>query len=76
VVYFNPHVLEHKRLPPLSPAQVAEAFERPDLRVFTDSRELAAFLHEQQWPNTNLLLMTSGTFDGLDLNALAAEVVA
>jgi UDP-N-acetylmuramate: L-alanyl-gamma-D-glutamyl-meso-diaminopimelate ligase len=76
VVYFNPHVLEHKRLPPLSPAQVAEAFERPDLRVFTDSHELAAFLHEQQWLNTNLLLMTSGTFDGLDLNALAAEVVA
>jgi UDP-N-acetylmuramate: L-alanyl-gamma-D-glutamyl-meso-diaminopimelate ligase len=42
--------------------------------VFTDSQALAAFLHEQQWPDTNLLLMTSGTFDGLDLAALAAEV--
>jgi UDP-N-acetylmuramate: L-alanyl-gamma-D-glutamyl-meso-diaminopimelate ligase len=75
VVYFNPHVLEHKRLPPLAPAAVAAAFARPDLQVFTDSRALADFLHAQQWADTNLLLMTSGTFDGLDLPALAAQVV-
>ena len=75
VVYFNPHVLEHKRLPPLAPAAVAAAFARPDLHVFTDSRELAAFLHARAWADTNLLLMTSGTFDGLDLTELAAEVV-
>jgi len=75
VVYFNPHVLEHKRLPPLAPAAVQQAFQRPDLHVFTDSQALAAFLHEQPWADTNLLLMTSGTFDGLDLAALAAGVV-
>ncbi|MDJ0367771.1 Mur ligase family protein [Hymenobacter sp. H14-R3] len=74
VVYFNPHVLAHKRLPPLAPEAVAAAFARPDLKVFTDSRALADFLHAQQWASTNLLLMTSGTFDGLDLNQLAAEV--
>ena len=74
VVYFNPHVLAHKRLPPLPPEAVKAAFQRPDLRVITDSTELAAFLHEQQWANTNLLLMSSGTFDGLDLAALATEV--
>ena len=76
VVYFNPHVLEHKRLPPLPPEAVQAAFARPDLQVFTDSAALADFLHQQAWANTNLLLMTSGTFDGLDLGALAAEVVA
>ncbi len=76
VVYFNPHVLAHKRLPPLPPEAVAAAFARPDLKVFTDSRALAEFLHAQQWADTNLLLMTSGTFDGLDLAALAAEVTA
>ena len=74
VVYFNPHVLEHKRLPPLLPEAVAVAFQRPDLRVIIDSHELAAFLHTQLWENTNLLLMSSGTFDGLDLPALAAQV--
>ncbi|AWM32674.1 UDP-N-acetylmuramate--L-alanine ligase [Hymenobacter nivis] len=75
VVYFNPHVLAHKRLPPLPPAAVAAAFQRPDLRVITDSHELAEFLHAQLWDNTNLLLMSSGTFDGLDLAVLAAKVV-
>ncbi|MCC3159826.1 Mur ligase domain-containing protein [Hymenobacter sp. 15J16-1T3B] len=74
VVYFNPQVLAHKRLAPLSEAQVAEAFQRPDLRVFTDSRALAAFLREQDWHQANLLMMTSGTFDGLDLVQLAGEV--
>jgi UDP-N-acetylmuramate: L-alanyl-gamma-D-glutamyl-meso-diaminopimelate ligase len=75
VVYFNPHVLEHKRLPPLAPEAVQQAFQRPDLKVFTDSAALAEFLHAQTWADTNLLLMTSGTFDGLDLGALASEVV-
>ncbi|GAB3835664.1 UDP-N-acetylmuramate--L-alanine ligase [Hymenobacter jeollabukensis] len=74
VVYFNPQVLAHKRLPPLSEVQVAEAFQRPDLRVFTDSRQLAEYLHEQDWQHANLLMMTSGTFDGLDLVQLAGEV--
>jgi UDP-N-acetylmuramate: L-alanyl-gamma-D-glutamyl-meso-diaminopimelate ligase len=74
VVYFNPQVLAHKRLPPLAAAAVAEAFQRPDIRVITDSAELAAFLRAQDWANANLLLMSSGTFDGLDLAALATEI--
>ena len=75
VVYFNPHVLEHKRLPALPPEAVQQAFQRPNLQVFTDSKALAEFLHQQNWQDTNLLMMTSGTFDGLDLAALATEVV-
>jgi len=75
VVYFNPHVLEHKRLPALPPEAVQAAFQRPDLHVFTDSKALADFLHQQQWQDTNVLMMTSGTFDGLDLAALAEVVV-
>ena len=75
VVYFNPHVLAHKRLPPLAAATVAEAFQRPDLKVITDSAELADFLRAQAWANANLLLMSSGTFDGLDVAGLAAEIV-
>ena len=74
VVYFNPHVLAHKRLPPLPPDAVQAAFQRPDLRVFTDSQQLAEFLHSQNWHDTNLLMMTSGTFDGLDVARLAEEV--
>ncbi len=74
VVYFNPQVLAHKHLPPLAPEAVAAAFARPDLQVFTSSTELAAFLRRQAWADTNLLLMSSGTFDGLDIPALATEI--
>ena len=75
VVYFNPQVLAHKHLPPLAAEAVAAAFARPDLRVFTDSAALAGFLRSQEWAETNLLLMSSGTFDGLDIPALADEIV-
>jgi UDP-N-acetylmuramate: L-alanyl-gamma-D-glutamyl-meso-diaminopimelate ligase len=74
VVYFNPHVLQHKRLPALPPEAVQSAFQRPNLRVFTDSRELEAFLRAQNWQHANLLMMSSGTFDGLDLTRLATEI--
>ncbi|NVO84565.1 UDP-N-acetylmuramate--L-alanine ligase [Hymenobacter terrestris] len=76
VVYFNPQVLAHKRLPALPTEAVQAAFQRSDLRVFTDSAELADFLHAQDWTNANLLMMSSGTFDGLDLATLAEEVVS
>jgi UDP-N-acetylmuramate: L-alanyl-gamma-D-glutamyl-meso-diaminopimelate ligase len=73
-VYFNPHTIEHKRLEPISVAEVKAAFERTDLLVFTDSAALEQFLLTQNWHNTNLLMMSSGTFGGLDLKELAQKL--
>lgn len=70
IVYFNPHTIAHKKLPPITKAQVMEAFGRDDLRVFTDSEELRTFLRTQRWEHQNLLMMSSGNFDGLDLSCL------
>jgi UDP-N-acetylmuramate: L-alanyl-gamma-D-glutamyl-meso-diaminopimelate ligase len=68
VVYFNPHVLQHKRLPELDPTQVQAAFTRPDIRVLTSRAELEAFLGSKApLRDTTLLLMSSGTFDGMDI---------
>ncbi|MFM9052173.1 MAG: UDP-N-acetylmuramate--L-alanine ligase, partial [Bacteroidota bacterium] len=39
MVYFNPHTIAHKQLPPVSVGQVVNAFNRKDLMVFTDSLE-------------------------------------
>jgi UDP-N-acetylmuramate: L-alanyl-gamma-D-glutamyl-meso-diaminopimelate ligase len=75
VVYYNPLTLEHKRLEPITEADIREAFKRDDLQVFTDSRELAVFLEKQTWKNTNLLLMSSGTFGELDIKALAEHIL-
>ena len=75
VVYYNPLTIEHKKLEPLSEEDIQAAFKRDDLKIFTDSKELEGFLKEQNWENSNLLLMSSGTFGDLDLKELAEEVL-
>jgi len=74
-VYFNPHTIEHKKLPPISPDQVKQAFGSDNVVVYTDSQKLVSDLKAMTWPQKNLLLMTSGNFDGLDFKKLAEELV-
>ena len=74
-VYFNPHTIAHKKLPPVSEAHVKEAFAREDLRVYTDSGLLVSELQNKKWNNSVLLLMTSGNFDGVDFVELAESLV-
>jgi UDP-N-acetylmuramate: L-alanyl-gamma-D-glutamyl-meso-diaminopimelate ligase len=75
VVYYNPHTLEHKRLEAITPDDVKAAFGLDSLQVFTNQDALKTFLLSQKWHNQNLLMMSSGTFGGLDLKALAAEII-
>ncbi|MBQ2508544.1 MAG: peptidoglycan synthetase [Bacteroidales bacterium] len=82
-VYFNPHAIEHKKLPPLSVDHVLRAFNNPNIKVYNDSKQLVNDLHtlfdtirtENPELNTNLLLMSSGNFDGVDFNQLAHELL-
>jgi UDP-N-acetylmuramate: L-alanyl-gamma-D-glutamyl-meso-diaminopimelate ligase len=74
-VYFNPHTIEHKRLEALSPEQVKDAFASDNVTIFTDSEELVQQLKQHQWHNKNLLMMSSGNFDGIDFAKLAEELV-
>jgi UDP-N-acetylmuramate: L-alanyl-gamma-D-glutamyl-meso-diaminopimelate ligase len=73
-VYFNPHTIEHKRLPAISPDRVAKAFDRPDLQVFIDSRLWLDRLRAQDLRGTVVLFMSSGTFDGIVLEDIAREL--
>ena len=75
-VYFNPHTIEHKKLPSISTQQVLNAFGTENVTVFTDSKKLLEALHTMNWKNSNLLLMTSGNFDGLDFVQLADELLS
>jgi UDP-N-acetylmuramate: L-alanyl-gamma-D-glutamyl-meso-diaminopimelate ligase len=69
-VYFNPHTIAHKKLPPISEEQVRGAFNRADLKVSTLMNELKA----KNWNNSVLLFMTSGNFDGVDFSMVASEL--
>lgn len=76
VVYYSPRTIKHKKLTPIEPQEVIEAFGNPNLKVFTDNHALREFLLAQSWDNTNLLLMSSGTYDGLNIPEIAKEILA
>ncbi len=73
-VFYNPHTLEQKRLPALSPEEIKAAFGRDDLQVFSDPEELKTFLLGLKWQDANLLMMSSGTFGETDLAGLVRVI--
>lgn len=75
IVYFNPHTIEHKRLEPISVDQVKQAFAREDIEVYTDSSQLLNRLYEEKWDSKNLLLMSSGNFDGVVYKDLVKNIL-
>ncbi len=76
IVYFNPHTIEHKKLASISVDQVKSAFARNDIKVFTNSQELQAYLMQISWLNSNLLLMSSGNFDGIQMEEFAEKLLS
>ncbi|MBA3682889.1 MAG: peptidoglycan synthetase [Bacteroidetes bacterium] len=74
IVYFNPHTIAHKKLKEITEEQVHKAFNRKDLKVFTKSTDVIAYLKAKEWNNKVLLMMSSGNFDGVDFAVLAKEL--
>lgn len=75
IVYYNHHAIELKRLPELNKENVYKAFEKDDLKVFTSKEEVLDTLYKINWKDTNLLMMSSGNFDGIDFNKLADKLI-
>lgn len=67
IVFYSGHALEIKRMPPLPKEAVTKGFNKENLVVITDKNELEEWLHKHTYDNTNLLLMSSGNYDGLDV---------
>ena len=70
IIYFSPTAIAHKKLEPITKEQVYVAFAREDLMVFTDCQKLHNYLKSLDWNYQNLLMMSSGNFDGIDIEAL------
>lgn len=83
-VYFNPKVIEHKRLTPITAEEVREAFGTKNVEVFTESEALQKALRATVTGNrlqvtgqgVALLMMSSGTFDGINVNEFAHELIS
>jgi len=74
-VYYNPKTIEHKKLHAITPEQVAEAFGGTNVEVFTDSALLVERLKSFTYRKHNLLMMSSGNFDGVNLKAFAMDLI-
>lgn len=70
IIFYLPESVAIKKLKEVSPEQISLAFQRDDLKVFTDAVSFHEFLENQEYKNTTLLLMSSGNYGGFDLNKL------
>lgn len=74
IVYYSPHTLEIKKLPDLSVSQLAGYFNEPHLQIATSGEALEQLvLNAKVDRPTVLLWMSSGRFDGLDINAVSSK---
>jgi len=69
-VFYSPEALAVKGMQPLSKEDIARAFGRDNLQVFTNASDFEAFLLESKVDNRVLLLMSSGNYGGLDLEKI------
>ena len=74
-VYFNPKVIEHKQLTPITAEEVKQAFGTANVKVFTESLALQMQLQQLDYSNTALLMMSSGTFDGINVKEFAQQLI-
>jgi UDP-N-acetylmuramate: L-alanyl-gamma-D-glutamyl-meso-diaminopimelate ligase len=74
VVFYSSHALELKRLPPLPEEVVEKGFGKKGLVVINDKKKLEHWLNNLSLKNSVLLLMSSGNYDGLDMESLANRI--
>ena len=74
VVFYSPHAVKIKQLEEVSKAQIANAFERDDLIIYTNPQDFKSFLYSQNLDNKALLLMSSGNYGGLDFEELKSLI--
>lgn len=74
-VYYNPHAIKLKRLSQISKEEVKNAFGSTKINVYDNSAEMFSFIQKQNFSDVVYLFMSSGDFDGCDLQVLAERLL-
>ena len=74
LVYIDSKTFVHKKMAPLNASDIQAAFGDQDIVFFDDRVSLENYLKSLYFKDTNLLLMSSGNFGGMDLIKLACEL--
>jgi len=70
VVFYSPDAVKIKQLEEVTYNQIAKAFNRTDLIIFTNPLDFKTFLFEQPLKESALLLMSSGNYGGLNFDEI------
>ena len=70
IIYYNPKNIKSKNLEKISEQDIFEGFSNKDLNIFDDSKKLEKFIKSFHFKNTNLLMMSSGNFDNINIENL------
>jgi UDP-N-acetylmuramate: L-alanyl-gamma-D-glutamyl-meso-diaminopimelate ligase len=71
VVFYSPHAIEIKQLEKITEQQIANAFQRDDLIIYTNPTAFKDYLFTQDLNDTALLLMSSGNYGGINFDEVA-----
>ena len=74
VVFYSPHAVEIKKLHEVTHEQIAHAFERKDLIIYTNPDDFKDFLFTQNFEDKALLLMSSGNYGGLNFDEVKSLI--
>ncbi|WP_062062112.1 UDP-N-acetylmuramate--L-alanine ligase [Aquimarina longa] len=74
VVFYSPNAVKIKRLKEISVTQIAEAFNRDDLIIYTDPENFKAYLKQKDFSDSAVLLMSSGNYGGLDFEEVKSMI--
>lgn len=75
IVFIDRKTFEQKKMEPYNAPTVKQAFAKDDLLFFSEPSELRQYLENLHITGKNLLLMSSGNFGGIDLNALSDKLL-
>ena len=70
IIYLNPKNVKAKKISAITKEQIHNAFNRKDLLFFSNSNKLELYLKNLNYKDTNLLMMSSGNFDNIDLTQI------
>lgn len=68
VVFYSPDAVKIKKLEEVSKVQIEQAFNRKDLRIYTNPTEFQEYLKQKEFTDSVLLLMSSGNYGGLSFD--------
>ncbi len=75
IVIIDQQTFKQKRMTPFDESIVKKSFNNEKLKFFDNFEIFEAFLNTNSFKNTNLLLMSSGSFGGLDLEKLKTSLL-